>query len=185
MRTLLPPSFEEFKVRASAYAINAISWLPALRNGCTPIARFYHFTIFKNEPRSRATNLIRVGVFPLSTWFPTICMTYAPVLEDSATDEEEKTEKVEELVKIQGCRVVHKTFIQSSQPVSPAVKTLRSPRIASSNHKEQMLYSDVESAVSLLGRPSTHFARKFDSSFQRPDRTKLFEHRFFRVLHPD
>ena len=108
-----------------------------------------------------------------------------PVLEDSATDEEEKTEKVEELVKIQGCRVVHKTFLQSSQPASPTAKTLRSPRIASSNHKEQMPYSDVESAVSLPGRPSTHFARKFDSSFQRPNRTKLFKHRFFRVLHPD
>ena len=75
-----------------------------------------------------------------------------PVLEDSATDEEEKTEKVEELVKIQGCRIVHKTFLQSSQPASPTAKTLRSPRIASSNHKEQMPYPNMESAVSLPGR---------------------------------
>ena len=49
-----------------------------------------------------------------------------PVLEDSATDEEERTEKVEELVKIQSCRTVYETFIQSSQPASPAAKTLRS-----------------------------------------------------------
>ena len=35
---------------------------------------------------------------------------------------------------------MHKTFIQSSQPAGPTAKTLRSPRIASSNHKEQKPY---------------------------------------------
>ncbi len=54
--------------------------------------------------------------------------------------------------KIQGRRAVHKTFIQSSQPAGPTAKTLRSPRIASSNHKEQKSYPNVESGISLPGQ---------------------------------